>query len=144
MNMSLREAFVLSKHKYYYQSENSFIIEKDGIYYCRVRTEEDARKVTHYLKKIGFDKENLEKALSKTGVKRCNGGTNTGFYRTSKIKNQNYKLGYVYMYQCTQNGKRIVLKSIELSKLRKKVLDKGLDWYAETDEAKKLEKEMVK
>lgn len=139
MSISLEEAFLLSKHKYYYQSENSFIIEKDGEYYCRVKTEEDARRVTHYLKKIGFNKDNLEKALSKTGVKRCNGGTNTGFYRTSKVKNTNYKLGYVYRYQCTKNGKLIVIKSINLSKLRKKVLDKGLDWYAETEDAKKLE-----
>lgn len=139
MSISLEEAFLLSKHKYYYQSENSFIIEKDGLYYCRVKTEEDARRLTHYLKKIGFDKKNLEKALMETGIKKCNKRTNTGFYRTSKVKDPNYKLGYVYRYQCTKNGKLIVIKSIDLSKLRKKVIDRGLEWCAETDEAKRLE-----
>ena len=132
MIMSLKEAFQLNKYKYYYESENSFIIEKGGEYYCRVKTEEDARRLTHCLIKIGFNKDNLEKALEETGIKRCNGGTNTGFYRTSKIKNPNYKNGYYYIYQYyTENGDRVVLKSTNLSKLREKVLDKNLEWYSE-------------
>ena len=140
MEMSLKEAFQLQRYKYYHKSENSYIIDKDKEYFCRVKTEEDARRLTHHLKKIGFEKKNLEKALEETGIKKCNGGTNTGFYRTSRIRNPNYKSGYVYTYQYyNDDGKRVIIKSIDLSKLRKKVLEKGLVWYAETDEAKDLE-----
>ena len=131
MELTLKEAMGLRRFKYYHKSDNSYIIEKNGEYYCRVKTEEDARKLTHYLKKIGFTKENLEEALNKTGVQKCKKGTNTGYYRTSKIKNQHYKSGYVYVYQYEEDGKRMLLKSINLSKLREKVLDKGLEWKRE-------------
>ena len=139
MNLTLKEAFHLQKHKYYHKSESSYIIEKDKEYFCRVRTEEDARRLTHHLKKIGFNKENLERALKETGIKKCKNKTNTGFYRTSRIKNENYKNNCFYSYQYNQGNKRVLIKATTLSKLRNKVLEKGLDWYAETEEAKRLE-----
>lgn len=133
MGLTLKEAMQLRRFKYYHKSDNSYIVEKDGDYYCRVKTEEDARRLTHHLKKIGFHKINLEKALKETGIKKCKKGTNTGYYRTSKIKNQNYKLGYVYVYQYEENGRRMLIKSTTLFKLREKVLAKGLEWKLESE-----------
>lgn len=142
----LKDAFNLAKYSYYHKSGNTYVIEKDNEYYCRVKTESDARKLTFYLKRIGFCKDNLEKALTETGVERCMRGnkvTNTGFYKVSKQKNARYKLGYMYVYEYTKKGKHAYLKATTLEKLRKRVIMKGYDWYPVTDDAKKLEEKMI-
>lgn len=52
----------------------------------------------------------------------------TGFYRVSKVKNENMKIGYFFSYSFLDNGrkKRIINKSI--LKLEKIVKSRGLDW----------------
>lgn len=144
--MGLKEAFNLAKHLYYHKSGNTYIIEKGDEYYCRVKTEKDAQRLTFHLKRIGFKKENLEKALKETNIKRCrkwDRTTNTGFRRTSRIKNNRYRLGYMYSYEYMEDGKHYSIRATNLPKLREKVLIKGLEWYPETDEAKRLEEVMV-
>ena len=140
--ISLKEAFNLAKYSYYHKSDNSYIIEKDNEYYCRVKTEKEAQRLTFHLKRIGFKKENLERALQETNIQRCRKTRNTGFYRTSKIKDNRYKSGYVYVYEYTKDGKKFQIKSTTLSKLREKVLNKGLNWYPETEKSKRLEELM--
>ena len=143
--MSLKEAFNLAKHSYYHKSRNSYVIEKDREYYCRVKTEKEAKRLTYHLKRIGFKKENLERALKETNIERCRKWkkvTNTGFYKTSKIRNNRYKLGYMYNYEYIKEGKLHFIRATDLQKLRKKVIEKGLEWYPITDEAKRLEEEM--
>ena len=143
--LSLWEAFNLAKHCYYRKSMNTYLIEKNGEYYCRVKTEKEAKRLTYHLKRIGFKKENLERALKETKIQRCRKGgkkTNTGFYRTRRVTDKKYKLGYAYIYEYVEDGKYHYLKSTTLHKLRGRVLSKGLKWYPETEEARKLEEEM--
>lgn len=143
--MSLKEAFNLAKHKYYRKSMDTYLVEKDGEYYCRVKTEKEAQRLTFYLKRIGFRKENLEEALKELNIEKCKkkrSASNTGFYGTSRWKDNRYKTGYKYAYRYVEDGKPKYITAITLSKLRKKVLSKGLKWYPITEEAKKLEEEM--
>ena len=144
--MKLKDVFNLAKYSYYHKSGNTYVIEKNNEYYCRVKTESDAKKVTYYLKRNGFSKDNLEKALSETGVERCKKGdkiSNTGFYKVSKQKNARYKLGYMYTYEYKKNDKHSYLKATTLEKLRKKVIGKGYEWRPITDEAKNIEEKMI-
>ena len=52
----------------------------------------------------------------------------TGYFRVSKQYSSQYSKGFRYRYIYTVNGKRMEIKSVDLEKLKKKVLDKGLPW----------------
>lgn len=55
--------------------------------------------------------------------------SNSGYYRVGIWKNDNLKQGWCYRYQWTdKNGKLHSICSIDIDKLKKKVLDKGLEW----------------
>lgn len=66
-------------------------------------------------------KEKIGKSISKSQ-------TSTGIYRVSKHKNKNVKQGFVWRYIYRVNGKVKEIVSIDIEKLKQKVLDKGLDW----------------
>lgn len=53
----------------------------------------------------------------------------TGFFRVSKNKNLNYSQGFVYVYQYyDSNKKRKRISATTIDTLKRKVLDKGLEW----------------
>ena len=52
----------------------------------------------------------------------------TGFSRVLKLKSPNYKQGFCYLFRYTENGKNKVLSSVDILKLRKKIIDKGYNW----------------
>ena len=58
----------------------------------------------------------------------------SGYFRVYKHKSKAVKQGFTWEYRYYVNGKRKSLSSVNLDKLREKVLDKGLIW-------KKIDKE---
>ena len=70
-------------------------------------------------------KEKIRKALS--GKKDPKKNT-SGIYRVCKHLNKKCKQGFTWQYSYYENGKRKYINSISLSKLKEKVLAKGLEW----------------
>lgn len=53
----------------------------------------------------------------------------TGYFRTTKIKSDRYKQGFIYSYQYyDDNKKRKHINSVDINKLKQKVKNKGLLW----------------
>ena len=52
----------------------------------------------------------------------------SGYYRVSKRVNTTLKQGFLWRYTYVQDGKRKEIASISLSKLKEKVVAKGLEW----------------
>lgn len=50
------------------------------------------------------------------------------YYRVTREKDSSCKQGFMYRYQYTENGKRKHIRSVDLEKLKEKVLSKGLEW----------------
>ena len=70
-------------------------------------------------------------------------GTNTGYYGVSKIKHKRVKQGYIYQYNLPYSkGINSSFGSVSLSKLKEKVLEKGLPWGI-VDEQKVIEGVLV-
>ena len=59
---------------------------------------------------------------------RCIKYNNTGFYRVSKCKRDDVKVGYVYTYKYRKKGKVCLIQSANLKVLEKKVKDKNCEW----------------
>lgn len=80
----------------------------------------------NYNKEFDFN-EKLEMS------KKCG---SSGIYRVTKTKAQGYKLGFKWVYQYfDENGKHVQISSIDIHKLKQKVLDRGLAWVV-LDEGK--------
>lgn len=52
----------------------------------------------------------------------------TGYFRVSKEYGKQYKQGFRYRYIWREDGKRKEIKSVDLNKLKEKVIRKGLPW----------------
>ena len=90
-------------------------------------------KNPNYKKEYGLD-ERLD--ISKTSG-------SSGIYRVTKTKAQGYRLGFKWLYQCVdENGKPIQISSIDIHKLKQKVLDRRLDWIILDEEKAKASMEM--
>ena len=72
---------------------------------------------------------NLGKSHSmEVKYKQSNWQNTTGYFRVSKCKCDLCKQGFIYLYTCRQGGKRIRIKSVDINKLKEKVLNRGLLW----------------
>ncbi len=65
----------------------------------------------------------------------CRSKNSSGYYDVYIQNKADTKQGFIWRYRYTDNGKRIVMSSVDLLKLKQKVLDKGLVW-AIVDETK--------
>ena len=54
--------------------------------------------------------------------------TSTNYFRVQKKKRKDCKQGFYWEYQYYENGKRYFISSVNLEKLKEKVLNKGLLW----------------
>ncbi len=52
----------------------------------------------------------------------------SNYYRVIKEKDLTCKQGFIYRYQYWEDGKRKRIRSVDINRLREKVLDKGLEW----------------
>lgn len=69
----------------------------------------------------------------------------TGFFKTKKVRCQACKQGFIYRYRWfdEKEDKYRVLSSIDIKKLREKVIAKNLSWKVENNyKAKNTAKEM--
>lgn len=66
----------------------------------------------------------------------------TGFYRVSKKKNLQLKQGFRWVYRYYQDGKQINISSINLYKLKEKILSKNLEWEIIDEEKAKQSLEL--
>lgn len=67
----------------------------------------------------------------------------TGFRNVTIQKKPTCKQGFRYMYRYYEDGKQKAITSVDIDKLKQKVLDRGLEWeeYSQNEEIKK---EMIK
>lgn len=56
-------------------------------------------------------------------------GNSTGFFRVSKCKSNSCNQGFTWVYRYYDGKHRRTLSSVNLYKLKDKVLAKGLDWF---------------
>ena len=61
----------------------------------------------------------------------------TGLFRVSIHNDTSYKQGFTYCYQVYDNGKRVYIRSVDINKLKQKVLDRGFDWVVMDEEKAK-------
>lgn len=112
---------------------------KSGIYSEKtLKKFSDARKGKKLSQKtkdkISFSlkgKEAWNKGISHTidsKMKMSHSRNNTGFYCVSKQKNKNLLNGFTWRYTYYENGKQQNITSVDLFKLRDKVLAKNLEW----------------
>ena len=58
----------------------------------------------------------------------ANSLNSTGFLHVTKDYNDFFKQGFRWVYRCKHNNKTVTLTSTSIKALRKKVLNKGLEW----------------
>ena len=62
-------------------------------------------------------------------IKMSQVNNTTGYFRVSKRKANQYKQGFIWQYAyIDDNGKSKKISSVDLKKLEKKVVSKGLIW----------------
>ena len=81
-------------------------------------------KLTDHLK---LHKSN-KKVSKQTRIKQSEWQNTSGYYRVHKQKNKKLKQGFEWCYRYYENGKRKGITSIDINKLRDKVIARGLDW----------------
>ena len=62
---------------------------------------------------------------------------NSGLFRVSINKDASYKQGFTYCYQVYDGDKRVYVRSVDINKLKQKVLDKGFEWVVLDEEKAK-------
>ena len=76
--------------------------------------------------KIGYWKD---KTLSDEHKQKISKTKNTsGYLNVYKQKNKNYKQGFRWCYQYSEDGKQKSIASVDINKLEQKVKNKGLEW----------------
>ena len=114
----------------YKVKEGKYEIKKGKHYYGRYSSRDDAREVCLELKKLGWDKENLQRAQSNAKVKPLDrySRNTSGYAHVIKQLDNRLKQGYVWAYSYKENGKvkRLTCKTIK--GLEEKVKEKGLEW----------------
>ena len=123
-------------------------IDKQGTYHRIVSV-----NLIHLKEKVmqrGFKWKIIDENASITSLKeneywnsQIRRGTNTGYYGVSKIKHTRVKQGYIYQYNLPYSkGINSSFGSVSLTKLKEKVLEKGLPWGV-IDEQKAIEGVLV-
>lgn len=80
--------------------------EKNGMY-GKTHTSKSREKIS----------KNLSKSVNKSG-----------YYRVTIHKREKNKQGFAYSYRWYEDGKRHELESVDIDKLKEKVLARGLEW----------------
>lgn len=61
-------------------------------------------------------------------IKQSKSKSSTGIFRLQKWKNKNVKQGFVWVYEYFEGKNRIILTSVNLDKLKEKVIKNNLRW----------------
>lgn len=101
-------------------------------FYGKKHTKESREKISKNHKDIsGENNPNYGKKISNEVRKKMSLSRNiSGYYRVNKTKCKRCKEGFIWRYQYTDdNGKKRVIKSVDINKLEQKVKAKKLLWY---------------
>lgn len=119
-------------------SEHSFLHHKGAIF-----TEERCKNISDAKKGHKHSEEAKQKMkIAKLGksqpkqmmVNRSKSRNKIGLFRVYKSQNKSCKQGWDYCYNYVENKKRKELHSVDIFKLRKKVIEKGLPWIIVDEE----------
>lgn len=93
------------------------------------------------LELIVIDDEKASETLKlakqyKKQPKKINPKTHSGYYRVCKVKNSQYKQGFIWKYNYRENEKNKGIYSVDIEKLKNKVIEKGLKWEEYAKESK--------
>ena len=111
-------------------------------------TEERCKKISEAKKGYEYSEEAKQKMReAKLGKKqplemimnRSKTTNKLGLFRVFKAQNKSCKQGFDYCYNYTDGNKRKELHSIDILKLRKRVIEKGLPWVIIDEEKVRLE-----
>lgn len=82
------------------------------------------------LKWIVINKENAKKTIDESNNQKSipNKRNSSGIYRVSKQYNSKLKQGFCWRYDYCENGHTTSITSVDLNKLKEKVLAKDLEW----------------
>lgn len=119
---------ILDYLEYKYPEINWVVHHKDG---NRLNNEfinlqimtHNQHSIFHNKKRLMTDKlrENIGMGISKK--------TNTsGYYRVTKRIDKTCKQGFIWQYEWKESGKRKILSSVNIEKLKEKVKDENLKW----------------
>ena len=73
---------------------------------------------------------NVEKPHSlSTQINMSKVRNSSGYFRVTIRNDERYSQGFVYEYWYYENKSKKCLKSVDIDKLKEKVLSKGLDWF---------------
>ena len=64
----------------------------------------------------------------KTKMNMSKSHNSTGFFRVYKQRNRKCKQGFTFVYSYYENGKRYLIRNVNLNKLKELVISRGLDW----------------
>lgn len=113
-----------------------------------VFTEERCKKISEAKKGCIISEESKQKMReAKLGKKqpldmiinRSRASNTLGIFRVYKSQNKSCKQGFDYCYNYTEGDKRKEMHSIDILKLRKRVINKGLPWVIIDEEKVRLE-----
>lgn len=123
--MNRFEKLYIKKYKSSYR-ENGYNLDHGGDA-SYIKSEETRRKLSEQkmgennpMYGIPHSTEHNMKISEKLG--------STGIFRVSKKKDRCCSQGFLWTYRWMENGKSMKLSSVDLDKLKQKVLDKGLEW----------------
>lgn len=100
-------------------------------------SEERCKRISESKKGFKYSEESKQKMReAKIGKKqplsmminRAKSMNKIGLFRVFKAQNKSCKQGFDYCYNYVENGKRKELHSVNILKLRRKVIERGLDW----------------
>ena len=105
--------------------------EHNGMY-GKQHSDETKRKMSEIAKKRFSDPKNnpfYGKFHSKEShIKMSKSKNTTGYYRVGKVKRRDCKQGFAWVYNYMENGTHKQISSVDLLKLKERVLKKNLDW----------------
>ena len=86
------------------------------------------RVVTDEMRKKISETEKGKEIQDESRLKISKAQNTSGYYRVSKCKDKQCKQGFRWRYQFKEKGKQYVLYSVDLDKLKEKVLAKNWIW----------------
>ena len=95
----------------------------------KIASEETRKKMSNSHKGRNVWNKGVNHSIN-TCVKMSKSHNTTGFFRVHKQKDSSCKQGFIYHYSYFDvDGKRKVICSVDIDKLKDKVLSKGLEWF---------------
>lgn len=106
--------------------ENGYNLDEGGSG-NHIRSDETRRKLSE--QKLGEKNPMYGKPLSlEHTLKTSKAMSSTGIFRVCKKKDKCCSQGFLWVYRWHEDGKQKALRSVDLDKLKEKVLANGLEW----------------